>query len=286
MPPLPTVLRDRLLSARNPDGGWPYYRGKTSRLEPTAWALLALQAAGEKVTAEALTAWPRKDGLFVDRSSDLVNLAFNGTAGVVLSALGGDSGSGRALGDALIASKGQKIGESTINRQDNALQGWSWTTGTFSWVEPTAWGLLALKRLRCRDETALQRIKDAERLMADRICEGGGWNHGNSNMLGVELSPYVTTSALGLLALGDRRSEAHVVATLGYLRDHRLDERSGMALSLTRVALGVFDQPAGDVDDALAATAAHTGFLDNLHLTAMALYALSAARGGYEAFRV
>ena len=36
------VLRTALLSGRNQDGGWPYYAGKTSRLEPTCAAFLAL----------------------------------------------------------------------------------------------------------------------------------------------------------------------------------------------------------------------------------------------------
>ncbi len=66
-----------LIAARNPDGGWPYYAGKTSRLEPTAWALLALHAAGERVSLDPLLAWPRRDGWFLDRSSDGVNVGFN-----------------------------------------------------------------------------------------------------------------------------------------------------------------------------------------------------------------
>ena len=279
-------LKRQLLDARNADGGWPYYRGKTSRLEPTAWALLALKSAGEPVSADVLGAWPRRDGLFVDRSSDAVNVAFNGMAAVALVALDAPPRDRSALGDGLIAAKGEQIGPSQINRQDNSLQGWSWTAGTFSWVEPTAWGVIALKRLGRRDPAGMQRITQAERLLSDRVCKGGGWNHGNSNMLGVELMPYVTTSALGLIALRDRPSQPHVVATLAYLRDRRLGERSAMALGLTRIALGLFDLPAADVDAALTDAAAHTAFLDNLHLTAIALYANLGAESGYEAFRV
>ena len=39
------VLQHQLLETRNGDGGWGYEPGRTSRLEPTCWALLALGGA-------------------------------------------------------------------------------------------------------------------------------------------------------------------------------------------------------------------------------------------------
>ena len=38
-------LSDALLRSRNEDGGWGYYPGKASRIEPTAWAALCLGVA-------------------------------------------------------------------------------------------------------------------------------------------------------------------------------------------------------------------------------------------------
>jgi hypothetical protein len=281
-------LLPRLIELRNSDGGWPYYSGKTSRLEPTCWALLALQAAGEKVSLDVLQQWPRRDGWFVDKSSDAVNVAFNGLAALTLAALNSPGEVSSPLVSALVASKGARIDASRINRQDNSLQGWSWTPGTFSWIEPTAWGMLGLKRLarppRGRDVT--DRLAEAERLLADRVCREGGWNHGNANMLGTELSPYQATSALGLLALGDRRETEPAARTLRYLEQSRMSERSAISLGLTRIALGIFGRPADDVAAALEAEGARTGFLGNAHATAVAVYALAAALGGFSAFRV
>ena len=273
---------------RNPDGGWPYYAGKTSRLEPTCWALLALQAAGEKVSLDVLQAWPRREGWFVDRSSDEVNVAFNGLAALTLSSLSSPLEFSRPLVSALVSSRGARIDASRINRQDNSLQGWSWTTGTFSWVEPTAWGMLGLKRLarQPRGTEVSARLDEAERLLADRVCRQGGWNHGNSNMLGAELPPYQSTSALGLLALGDRGETEPVTRTLRYLEQHRVSERSAISLGLTMVALGIFGRPAADVAAALEAVGASTGFLGNAHATAVAVYAQAAAPAGFAAFRV
>ena len=240
-----------LLAARNPDGGWPYYAGKTSRLEPTAWALLALHAAGERVSSDPLLVWPRRDGWFLDRSSLAVNVGFNGLTAIVLRDLNAPAEVTAPLRAAMINAKGEKIASSSINRQDNSLQGWAWTQGTFSWVEPTAWGLIALKRSGPRDQAASARIAEAERLLADRVCKDGGWNHGNSNMLGVDLMPYVPTSALGLIALGDHRTEEPAVRSLRYLIANRLAERSAMGLGLTRIALSLYDTPADDVAAAL-----------------------------------
>ena len=80
--------------------------------------------------------WPRKDGLFVDGPGG-VNVAFSGLAGIVL-APARDRAIARDLMAALVHTKGVAIPPSTINRQDNALRGWAWTSDTFSWVEPTA----------------------------------------------------------------------------------------------------------------------------------------------------
>ena len=277
-----------LLSLRNPDGGWPYYAGKTSRLEPTCWALLALQAAGEPVTLDVLAGWPRRDGWFVDRSSDEVNIAFNGLAAVTLAAFGAPGAMSQPLLSALLALKGEPFSPSTINRQDNSLQGWPWTKGTFSWVEPTAWALLGVKRLTS-DRTnpkVSARVIEAERLLEDRVCSTGGWNHGNSNMLGVELSAYQSTSAIGLMALQDRADRPHVASSLELVRARRLDERSGAALSLTAMALALHGQPEPDLPRAIDEEWRRSRFLENAHTMALATCALAGAASGYGAFRI
>ena len=45
---------DALRAGRNADGGWGYQAGHPSRLEPTAWAALALRIAGDEASG-ALT---------------------------------------------------------------------------------------------------------------------------------------------------------------------------------------------------------------------------------------
>ncbi len=312
-----STLRATLLAGRNADGGWPYYRGKSSRLEPTCAALIALGAVGEGQPVGVLERWPRRDGLFVDAAGE-INVAFNGLAAVTLAARGADrlrQGYGgppklyakaeapppqtapiarqesliaRELVAALARVKGVAVPKSSINRQDNTLQGWAWTVDTFSWVESTATCLLGLKRLVAgsRTEEVAGRVREAERLLFDRACRDGGWNHGNSNMLGKELPAYVPTTALALLALHDRAADAIVVRGVQYLQQHRLIETGGLALALTRICLGVYGLEAHDVEMAVDREWDRSAFLGNLHVIALALYGLTGAKSGFEAFRV
>jgi hypothetical protein len=289
-------IRRALLVAANADGGWGYYPGHASRLEPTCWALLALLpndptlGGNIAVHRDFLQRSQRRDGLFVEGAvskEDRPNLAFNALAAILLEHhhIGAKASRDLVL-TALVQHKGMKLDPSEINRQNNALQGWGWIDDTFSWVEPTSWCLLALKKASPRSAEAGARIQEAERLLIDRCCDVGGWNYGNSNMLGQMLHPFVPTTAGGLLAMQDRRQEPCVVRSLAYLVQHRVSEQSAMALGLALIALRVFDQPQDEVRERLLAQWDRTSFLGNVHLTAIALYALGGQPTGGEAFHV
>ncbi|MBK5297495.1 MAG: hypothetical protein JJE40_10085 [Vicinamibacteria bacterium] len=247
--------------------------------------MLALHAAGERVTPDPLAEWPRRDGWFLDRSSGAVNVGFNALAAIVLAALARNTPAVHALTAALVSARGMKLPQSPGFVQNNALQGWPWIDGTFSWVEPTALAVIALKRLRSMSE-AQARVAEGQRLLLDRVCRVGGWNYGNANALGSQLEPQTPPTALALMALRDHADTDAVRRSRQYLSTHRLDEWSGLALGLTRVALGVFDEPAPELADAIDQEWRRSAFLGNLHVTALALYAEAAAAGGYEAFRV
>ena len=275
-------MRAALMAARNADGGWPYYAGKASRLEPTVFALLAL---GEEAAA-ILARWPRLQGLFVD-SGGALNYGFNGQAAIAL-ARSPDSAAARSLVPGLVRARGLALPPSLNNRQDNSIQAWSWTDGTFSWVESTAWCLLGLKRLAARsiDPGVRARFEDGRRFFVDRVCKEGGWNDGNSNMLGAELPPYVPTTALALLAMHDHAADPVLQKGLTYLGERKLTEQGGLALSLTRICLGVYGEAGSDVEAAILSTWMRTAFLGGVHVTALGLYALTASSHGFEDFRV
>ena len=301
----PARLAGILESSVNPDGGWPYVPGKSSRLEPTCWALLALADGGIAPAGSALrdglarlAAWQRADGLLADVAAAPANLAFNGLAAVVMHrarAAGSardpaHEAMARRLLAGILAVRGTRVRASDIVRQDGRLTGWPWIDGTFSWLEPTAWCLLALKTSPAtRPRPAAMRIDEAERLLADRCCAAGGWNYGNSNAFGRDLFPYVPTTALGLLALRGRREPsgrpaADVVRSLAWLSGNWSREVSLAASSLALVAMRVHGMAALELAQALGALAASTQPREQLASTAMALYALTGAHHEYAAF--
>src|SRR5262245_51146652 len=127
----------RVLSReRNTDGGWGYYPGKGSRIEPTCWARLSLRARKpHQELADGAMRWlalrQRPDGLLDEATGGSPNLAFNG-----LAALSVRSGEVWSLETAtrLLEALGRIKGLAAKNspaRQDNALKGWSWIKRTF-----------------------------------------------------------------------------------------------------------------------------------------------------------
>ncbi len=292
-------LADAVGTAANPQGGWGYSAGKTSRLEPTCWALLALARNGapDSVSWDAHLTFLRRcqqaSGLLADDPALPPNAALNGLAAFTLlqppwTDAPEASGLAAPLVAALVREKGVRGDPAPQFRQDNSLQGWPWVPHTFSWVEPTAWCLLALKtwaRRTALEAEARARVDEGERLLLDRACEGGGWNYGNAAVFEQDLRPYVPTTALALLALQDRRGTRAVDEGWAWLRAHGHDEPSGMALALTMICVRVYDGAVSGLAERLVEQWARTRFLDNLLVTAIALYALE-ENEREEAFRL
>jgi hypothetical protein len=270
-------LRDILLAGRNADGGWGYSSAKASRLEPTCWALLALApdlpAADMKGVLER---WPAREGLLLERQGGEPNYAFHALALITLTALGIEHTTGNArLAAALEKAAGIALAPSSINRQRNSLQGWSWVDGTFSWVEPTAWALVALRKAAAVHPPDPARIAEARTLLVDRMCVQGGWNYGNSNMLGRELRPYVPTTAIALVAL-QRMPEASDAAERSrlFLASSAATEVSSYALSLALIALRVLGGAPPGLAETLHHQVATTCDIGHQLGAAQALYAL------------
>lgn len=288
-------MRQRLLDAVGADGGWAYYPDKASRIEPTAWALLALGVTGQdEPTRQAALDWlaslRHQNGLLVDPGATHPNAAWNGVALLMLAGLEDPAAAALAgrIADGLLQIKGIALRPDPTVRQDNTLQAWSWMEGTFSWVEPTAWCLLGLKKYAVAGRSALfeARVQEAERLVIDRACQPAGWNYGNGAVLDQDLRPYVPTTALALLALQDHPDEPVVTRGIEWLAEHSLSEPSAMALGLASLSLGVFGRPIDEPLAQLANLEGRTAFLENAHLLSIALLAMTLPAHGGRPFRV
>lgn len=291
-------VRQRLVASANASG-WGYYAGKSSRIEPSCWALLALARVGG-LTSDA---WARfaqphlaylerlqdSSGLLVETEPALANLASNALAALTMRALGSSATAPvlARLSTGLIELKGVRLAQ-IDPRQDSTLQGWPWVRDTFSWVEPTAWCLLALKQTARAggSASAAAREDEAEKLLANRMCTGGGWNFGNATALGQDLRAYVPTTAVALLALQDRRNRPDVQQSFEWLRAERLAEPSTMSLSLVSMCLRLYQTPTDDVDERLEEAVTRSEDAGNVQAMAMALYALSADAAAGDALHV
>ena len=112
---------------------------------------------------------------------------------------------------------------------DTTLQGWPWVVGTHSWVEPTAINLLAL---RSAGQAGHPRCREAVKLLLDRQLPAGGWNYGNTTVLGHVLRPQVQPTGLALAALaGETDIRPKVLRSLEWL-EHTLAQTHDDRLAL------------------------------------------------------
>jgi hypothetical protein len=282
------VFNSTIARRQNGDGGWGYFPHKSSRIEPTAWV-----AFGQSAWSEQARGWLAdrldSEGWLVEPGLP-VNYGFNGLALMALLGRSSDTTVANRVSAGLVGVKGLAIAQSPVLRQDNSIRAWSWVAETFSWVEPTAYCLLALKRARTlgvvRAGAVAARIDDAERLLADRTCAGGGWNYGNAHVFDKDLRPYAPTTALALLALQDRRDLPCVQTGLQVLTAHADRERSGLALALTLICLRVFGAEAAALARAASLQADTSLAIGNLAVVGALAVALSEDDHAVAAFRV
>jgi hypothetical protein len=272
-------LRSALLGARNKDGGWGYAPGRRSRIEPTCWAALALgHSEGIVPDTATLRAWKRQDDWLVDVLGAPSNTAFNALAALTFLQEPSAAPLAQPIVSRLIQTKGLRLSQSELVRQDSSIQAWPWVDGTASWVEPTAWCLVVLKKVRSQSHSreASERIQVGERFLFDRVCHDGGWNYGNKEVYGTKLWPYVPTTALALLALQDHRDHSVVKQSLDQLQKDVASERSVVAVSLTIICLRAYGVATNTLEQAVVALSARAD-PGNVLGTAMMLYALTEA---------
>lgn len=118
---------------------------------------------------------------------------------------------------------------------DPLKSGWPWFEGTISWVAPTAMALLAYRAFRRRSP----RIAVATDMLLDRACPTGGWNAGNSVVMGLPLDPHPDFTAMALLALGPNTKYVEIPPALDYLAKRAESLCSPYSLAWVLMALAM-----------------------------------------------
>jgi hypothetical protein len=240
-----TLLRE----TRNADGGFGVRARMPSEAEPTALAALALE---DDEARSWLVGEQRDDGGVGLRSGSVVNEAATALAAL---ALRPGAERERAL-DRLEGSRAAFHPSTQAIPIDPDAVGWSWTTATASWTEPTARALLALRLLRPRSSG----IDDAVGLLRDREAVGGGWNYGNRVVLEEELPPFAQTTAIALIGLLRLDEELERRGVLRLRELWRQESGGGLNLATSAVALRLHgDDEGADAQQALDRLVAETG---------------------------
>ena len=143
--------------------------------------------------------------------------------------------------------------------------GWSWMSGTASWVVPTAFTLIALRQARqCGlNKTAEldERIDIGIQMLRDRMCPAGGWNAGNGRAFGIPYSAYIDATAVALLALAGHNRQKGVRTSLRWLANRLPGCPSPYSLAWGILALASYRGVSREVEKTLARSADELGVL-------------------------
>ena len=282
-----------LRQTQNPDGGWGAIAGKQSNTESTALGLLALRSlddSRENSVLEKAEQWlantQNPDGSW---SYGAGSKAPSWSTALGVMALSDSSVEAEPLvraGNWILAQEGSKPGilaklilalsfqKKAVHLNDD-LVGWSWTPGSFSWVEPTSYCLIALKKIKSRlsAKAVQERVDQAELMIYDRMCEGGGWNYGNAAVYGDPLWPYPDITALALIALQDHKERNDNRISLRALSKMAETTDSGLALGWATICLSVYGEDISELRKRLDQKFAKTKFLGETKPVALAILA-------------
>lgn len=219
-----------------------YHPGQPPDAEPTALAALALLR--HQRHAEAALQWladaQHSDGRVATAASH--DAPGWPTALAVLAwQASGAWPSLQARGvDWLLAARGRPEPNSRQMGHDMTLVAWSWVEHTHSWIEPTAMAVLALKAAGHSDHA---RVREAVRLLWDRQLPDGGFNYGNTQVLGQWLRPHLAPTGLALAALADEpEARPRLHRSCEYLERELSGDTPAVSLSYALIGLGACDR--------------------------------------------
>jgi hypothetical protein len=239
-----SALVSRLCDAARAGGGWGYSPATAPAAEPTALATIALDAIRDEsagALARSGSAWlaeqQRADGA-VNVVAGLHQAAWTTSLAVLAWRLVDFRTRGENIAravDWLTRARGL-TGDVRLSdgQHDASIVGWSWVENTHSWVEPTAYAVMALRVCGSPEHT---RTRDGLRLLRDRAIPSGGWNYGNSQVLANMLRPFPETTGVVLSALAGLERDSMIERALTFLKHELPRIRTPLALGWGLIGL-------------------------------------------------
>jgi hypothetical protein len=256
---------DSILDELAGEAHWGYRPGAPASTEPTALAALALAGHGRTDEARLARAWLLKvqtaaGSLGIDMTDHAPHWA---TAIAVLAWRAvGKAGQPEAepyeqpirrAVDWILSIEGQATPRDPELGHDTTLVGWPWVEGTHSWIEPTAYCVLALKATGHGEHP---RVREAVRLLIDRMLPDGGCNYGNTYVLGQMLRPHLDPTGLTLMALaGEKDPSGKLERTLDWAAKTVGAETTTLSLAMAVLGLTAHDRRPKAADAWLARSA-------------------------------
>jgi len=214
----------RLSQSAHPGGGWAYQTHLGPSAEPTACACLALCAHG----AEPKSVRPGLQWLARQQQENGGVAVMAGMTSPCwatgLAALSWthcpDNAEFLVQRDKavrwLIASEGKPFKSNpAIYGHDTRLMAWAWVEGTHTWLEPSAYAVLALRAVGKSEHS---RVREAVAVFQDRALDDGGWNYGNSKMFGNQLRAFPAQSGMVLAAMAGMQQSPQVDKAIKFLQ--------------------------------------------------------------------
>lgn len=228
---------DRLAIA--PVGG--YHPEGEAASEPIAWGAMALVNAGRNDSAMVAAEWLAKRQA-ADGSVGVTESQDDPYWPTALAMRAWQSVDATAYADRIKRGAQWALEQQPWTRprnpkfgHDTALAGWSWAPATHSWLEPTAFFVVALREAGYADNL---RCREGVRLLVDRLLPSGGANYGNTVVLGQELLAHAHSSGVVVWALaGEGVDDLRLQRTIVHLK-HVATRPTGAA-SLAWAARGL-----------------------------------------------
>ena len=236
-------LLEELKTLALPTGVWGYAPGQKAHIEPSVLAILAYSLETERFkeirdnALQVLLKACQADGTFClegDREEATwpTSLALFVMACLELKSPERDKAINRLLG--VYVKQPDNAESREVHDIDMSLLGWPWAEGNFSWVEPTAWACIALRKAGKGDDP---RVQQGLRLLLDRAFDDGGINYGNRTVLGKRTDPIPGPTALMLLAMQGLPDHPRIAAAVRYLLDHAAQSEDVEHLCWASIAL-------------------------------------------------